>query len=266
MKMVALVFVAALLGPRERALRDVAPPSVEWGEPVNGVSVGLYFTKSEFRLGEPMEFTAFIKNESEEVLWVPNQPQTWYFDISATGKDRKPLANRSRASSGVVSTFPVQPGKTKAFDLDLNKFLVITNADEIVIAATHFFRDKTGDHSALSRNAVIRVLEGRTDASNTSSPASSSISQDSPTADLPNVIPEGTGNRSGRFLKANSAAVGNSSSVSRPSKTSPPLANASPVSGSGGFPRAQKLGISVAAALLLLLLAILWRASRRKQI
>jgi hypothetical protein len=250
---IPLLFFAALIGVREAARRDVAPSTVEWGEPVNGVSVGFFLTNTEFRVGEPIEITVFIKNDSEEVLRLPSHPAPWHFAIIATGKDRKPLSRRPPPSTDGGSSNPVQPGKTKAYNLDLNEFLVITNADDLVITAKRFFRDKTGDQSALSGNAVITV---RGKSADPSGEARSSVEQHSAAktpVQKPNPVTD--------------APPQSSTENDSVSRSKSPAANAMPLTAATegpGFTPAQKVGIGILAALLALTLVIIWRVTGRK--
>ncbi len=242
---IPVLLFAALIGVREAGRRDVPPPTIEWGESVNGLSLGLFLTKTEFNLGEPIEITVFIKNDSEEVLHLPGYPAPWYFTIIAMDKDRKLLPQRTPPSAGGGSSTPVQPGKTKAYTLDLNEFLVITNADQFLITVKRFFRDKTGDQSALSRNVSVtvrsksgKIPEHATAEYSAAPPVRSSMAQNPSTNDSmdSHELPDTNG-----FTVVQS-----------------------PSSDFRRFTIGKKFGAGFVIGLLALILAILWRAARRK--
>jgi hypothetical protein len=148
---------------------------VFWGEPVNGISIGIFFSKTEFARDEPVNAIVLVKNNSAETLQALNVPLRHRFEVIATGQDRAALTQQPRPSLTGVSggMLSVQTNQMVAYRLNLRDFLVITQPNELVVTAVYGFKDKSGHHQGISGNAIIRLTgkDAAADAPKTELPA-----------------------------------------------------------------------------------------------
>ncbi len=222
------------------SLCHTAESQIAWGEPVNGISVGIIFSNATFRAHEPVEATVLVRNDSSEVLFLPTYPPTWYFDIMATSPTGLRFPRLPTVGSTTGARAQLQPGAMKAFNLNLQDFVAITNAEQLVITAIRHFKDGTGEHSAKSGSVGITVSSAES-----APPTSKSVQEG---------IPANGAN--GEQAARTRMVAKSPASSSSPGNNSSSLANRTPDAS------AKRAGLG--ASLLVLLLAVFWRAARRK--
>jgi hypothetical protein len=244
-----------------------APSEILWGDEVSGVSIGILVSNVEFHVNEPITVTSFVRNNSTELLLLNKDPLNWYFDIIATGRDRKPLARQPRGGSSMGHQDRLLPGETKSYELNLHEFVAVANPDELVITIKRTFFDRQGTKSALSGNAMIRIVAAgakplSAEASSTQSPTgkfSSTQHFEKVSADShrPRAAPR-------HFGGSGTSATERPNPLNQSDANAAPLASTVPVAKESGLTRAQKIGAGILAVLLAFTLAFLWRAARRK--
>jgi hypothetical protein len=257
-----------------------APAEVAWGEPVNGISIGIFFPTTGFARNEPIDAIVLVKNDSAETLQVLGVPLRHRFEIIATGQDRAAVLQQPRpgltgVSGGMLS---VQTNQMVAYRLNLRDFLVITQPNELVVTAVYGFKDESGHHRGISGNAIIRLTgkDAAADAPKTELPAEiqKALTAGQPyyggmsPPSMPTVVssatPTSPGETSSESSHSFSSPKNRESDLPKPLVTSAVPANALPVSNESRPVAKSKPLISVLAGSLLVLLAILWRAARRK--
>lgn len=249
-------------------------PSQElfWGNDQEGFQLGLYIEKTSVQTGEPIVATVVARNTSDvarrlPILLFPNTPYHFIVTRDRAEIVRLPenpkLGKFVNESIGPNVSVTNQVRLDSQFDLTKPGTYVVTALRSIPPASVsdREYPPITDMFNLSSGNAIIRIVENTNIVASNGSPTSAQ-------SPIPNSTTENPASRSGRpsakprhfAVPGNKAAAsGSSTSVSKAS----PLAEASPLVNTGGVTRSQKIAMGIIAALLAMLLAILWRASRR---
>jgi len=280
----AVVMCAAVKG---------SPPEVAWGDPVDGVSVGLFFPKTEFSRNEPITAIVLIKNGSSEMLYLSDPARLIdVFLFAVAGSDGRTLPQRIvRPPGPTTGVACLTPGFSGAYEFNLRDFVEIKNPDELAVTATRLL---SSARLVSSGNSVIRVTANLDSVpasdpfpeevrkaivvyppfgkhfggSNTPASTQTVESATNPENEENRLAPPTATNNSFAQNVAKRASAGASQTSSDVTKlkpeSAPPLAN-TPSMSVNSMASGRKMGVTIIAALLALLLAILWRAARRKR-
>ncbi len=251
---------------------NAAPAETEmaWGEPVKGITLGLGAPKKQQGLNSAISVTAVVRNDSQEMLRLLNSPVEEVFQMFGSGADRRPVSLKPHEPVGSFGgTYLLQPGTSVAYELFVHDFLVITNTGEFVFTAKRLFADKIGAQEAVSGNVAVKIV-----------PNGSTESNDNEVVGHLTTVPYAR-SPFGGHIHGNTGAVitaaANAGSIQAGIERTAPRAASSlmartelpiqvsavPRPETAALSRTQKLGNGIIITLVALLLAILWRASRR---
>ncbi len=269
--------------------------AVAWGEAVQGLSVGLYFGKTSFSRVEPIHAVVVIKNNSPSTVGLMNSglpTPTDVFQFVAVGTDGRDLPQKIGVAGGYSGAMHLlSPGKTVAYELNLRDFVEINNADELVVTARRLLSQSL---LISSSNLVIRVTANldsvpasdplpeevrqalavrspfgkrfggpKTPSSTQTVESTTSETQEKnrpiPKPSTSSAFERNVGSKESREVAGTSLA----GSKSTPNRT-PLLASNPPINDKRPWDSGRKAGTVMAAILVALVLAILWRAAHRK--
>lgn len=254
-------FVVAFLSAT--VVIEAALPEVFWGEATEAFELGLSFEKVEFRHGEPIIATVIIRNFSGRDRLIPAfvQPDLNYeFIITRDRGEGIPKVEQMRMGS-YLGGIPIGANVSETNQIRLDQKFDFARPGTYVVTASRQVAPSSREGeitlasekiSLRSGNALIRITEvaGSDSVHNASIPPSAPRVQNSANAQIKNLPRE-----SATTPKVNSS-----------SETPLPPAGTSPSILLARFTSVQKIGGGIIACLIVLLLAILWRASRRKRI
>ncbi len=244
MKLSLLLFTVAVSLPIEAR-------NIYWGESIHGVSMGLVFSNQAAALNQPIMATVIVRAETEDVR-IQVHPRELFFDFDALDENGSALPKRSRSHmfSGVATRL-LSKGQQEVADFDLRDVFFITNSASLsVMARRSFF---VGAEKFIAESGKSSVLIGNSNEFQRirPSPSDFSASQQAP------ITRRSFGTQRAE-LRERSAARASESTLSISNMTGGPSNTLST------FNPVRKIGTGILAVLALVLLAILWRASRRK--
>jgi hypothetical protein len=240
-----LTTLAVILLPTTLAFGDSNP--VFWGDSVGGFSVGIVVSNSVYPLDAPVPVTVHVRNDSTTPNHIAVQPLEYFLSFIATDEARRQLRPKPvPADISGISGFPLPPGAIHSETVDLRNYLFLTNAGKIVLTVKWLVERTT---FAFSGNAVMEIAGSPKETTEAGNPINSTAKNPFTTAALAEPMAP--------------TAAGNVSVVSKPG-TARPLAHTTTISNAHSFSSAQKVSAVIIVGLLAVLLAILWRAARRK--
>ncbi len=236
---------------------------VFWGEDREGFQIGILFEKVDFQKGEPIKATLILRNLTATTgLPIRFNPPEAAYRFSVTRDSAIPVVNTSPRRYSLAGYLTMAPDSFETNEVRLDLNLNFSEVGTYSIAATRFVPPQSksepaplSEHiEARSGTAVINVQESLGHTITT------------PVLTTPNAS-GGTGTRLD-YLRNNSTAVGGAPSVTVSKSNvepAPAIAIASSISDGQSFTSVQRTSVGIIAGLLALLLAILWRAARRKR-
>ncbi|MHC4389607.1 MAG: hypothetical protein ACYSX1_13515, partial [Planctomycetota bacterium] len=102
-------------------IREAIPPPQEWGQPINGLKIGLRLRKDRFQLGEPIPVEVHINNQSQKPLTILQHRYNIYdyfectrFEVTTPLGKTLTLAKPATVFREADSPLPrtLQPGQT----------------------------------------------------------------------------------------------------------------------------------------------------------
>ena len=279
---------ALIVGLIQLLALQVYSLEIAWGQPVNGISVGLTARRTHFHIDEKINVIIIVKNESEDDAGFLNFPLASVFRILATRSDGKSLPEKPAPIVGTTGGIHlVLPGRSVAYELPLRDFVEINSLGEFTLTAKHKFAQKDERHEAFSRSTTIQITE-----------ASSTLTNDLLSPEVEQALEAGkpryggrtTGPEPGGVFRGNTSTLPASteSPVEPIVSTSPPAmmqngatkfsvalqsknASSLPAAPSAAVQTSSSASVrrnflvsAVLVALLALVVAIFWRAARRK--
>jgi len=250
----------------------ISPPIVYWGDPVEGLQLGLYFDKVTYSDDEEIFAYLIITNVSHQAHelrgnWAGILPAVRFI---VTGPDRLPPPLKSRFPDRAfgASTNMLAPHEARTSSYRLRWIFDIVDRGDYVVTAEMKLRRSDRPIQIMSENAMVWIAGG--------SPiyrlAKEEVlrkreeQQRSSTVFKQQFPPEQAERLHARRSSGEARMSGSQSATG---STSPsiivPMPGVTPIAGGHPLSATQKIAIGIIAALLALLLAILWRASRRKR-
>ncbi len=269
--------------------------NVFWGEPDGALTMGLCFPRLEYSIAEPITVIVIVKNSSDRAANMPtcaDDPLN-RIQFAASGSDRRALLPKEEffcleKMNLVMAGIP--PGRAWAFELDLRDGVEISKPDDLVVTARRVLSRRYVRHvrEIISGNAWVRI-HAATTGQNTNWLRLPEEVQQALEAGRDRVRPKSEV-RSFRpvtdFTRQVDSAYAAALARSQPPRRPPPtkalqaaaterqttpnerpaatsaeaLAVATPVAAPA---RVRTTGLLLARVLLLLLVAMLWRAARR---
>ena len=112
-----------------------------WGEPYQGISIGLVFSNATMIAGEPVLATVVMRNQSKVETRIAVRPNELFFDFTAMDEQGKPIPRKEKplVNAG-VATLPFRPGESRSFVLDLRDYVEVTRPGRLTVTAqrNHF--------------------------------------------------------------------------------------------------------------------------------
>jgi hypothetical protein len=263
----------------EREPMDANPSA--WGERDGDLVLSLQFSKQRYSIAERIEAAVLLRNLSGSNLVIAGSAPETDFRFVATDGERRPVPVSDFAKTkweGIqfLGARPVElpPFSQAKFVINVGQFFQIQEAGDYVFTASRRLAKGVGRgfQTLRSQNVLIKIDrvpsgELNPDALPTAQLEKGNVSRGVHRAEkasdeksrsavaLTQQQPVSTSSQ-------RETALGSSPNVSVFEST--PLANTAPRRELHHFTSAQKISLGMLAALSALLLAILWRASRRK--
>jgi hypothetical protein len=265
-------FETALTAKESRpADRD---PEGNWGEANNGAQLSVRFDRTVFHLGEPVLANVFLRNITNRPL-SRGIPRGTGFDSAlcrfiVTGPGDKPTTRVEQPSfrgfSGSVRNATLYPKAQWKSPVCLNDIFKMDEPGTYLVTGLAGAEDPTVE--IRSRRVLIQIVAEQLAEKSEEVIAeqfhglasfTNSAKAESPAPITGHPVSKGSSQPSARTSL--SPAV---SSASNPVST-PPLASVTQTTVATHFTPAKKFGAGIITAMLAVLLAILWRAARRKR-
>jgi hypothetical protein len=246
-------------------------PEGNWGEPANGFQLSLRFEKKVFTLGEPITGDVFLRNVSASPLerslvsGSGFESKLCQFIMTREGGGLMEKTNRSRLFS--VRKKTLSPKAQWKCPARLDEIFRIEEPGSYLVTGLA----SVGEPAAQIRsgNVLIRVVAKDTAASPDIAPrlpeqvsVKASLAPPVTQSTKEPVMIDGAG-KSPMFNSRNGSAQ--NAPTQEASPTPPPAFRSTSAAPPSSAP-VRKLGMTIAAVLTLLLLAILGRAARRKRV
>jgi hypothetical protein len=228
-----------------------------WGEEVDGVQLGLSIQQTDFPAGKPIDVLILLKNGSDQLRRLPTlfpAAMNYKFSIMAEGNESlSPLSKGPQPFSG-VSGLPLPPRSELTNEVNLASLFDLSRPGSYRVSVSRSLQSTSGEVQIYSGSATIQVVKDNGEIPNVS------------TSTIPNVAMPRAANRNFDLRRNGSTAGRNSANASQSvDEVARPLANAPSISNTHSFSFGRKTGVGIIAGLLAVLLAILWRAARRKR-
>jgi hypothetical protein len=229
-----------------------------WGDATEGFQLALGFEKASSTSGEAVIATVVIKNTSDGVLRLPGylaDEQNYRFIV--TRNQNEPVGENPRIRSGSALSLPIKPGESKTNHIRLDALFDLNELGSYIVTVTRSLPPASNPSAGFeqqvriqSGNAILRVSGNVSERAITNGATVSPTSPRNITGNMRNTQ-EGSQIPS-RDSSSNTSPDGNASKVT-------PTVEASPLSSK------KMIGIGIVAGLCALLIAVLWRATRRNQ-
>jgi hypothetical protein len=261
----------------KRPLVQVADDaSWNWGLVSEGVEMAVRFTKSPYAREEPIEYQILVRNISEKpthfagggspiddfkitVTDDQNRLIPELRDIlPSTETDFQRRLNRSVGKSN-AKQFPLHPGTQHIYIIRLEELFDLNRPGRYFVTATHGVPKLDGfGYSEVRSGTAMANLPGSTNQTSLrlatdSNPRISPVQNQQTDASSPRSLTSTSDNATAAFQGTNRALR-------------KPIATTAPTSVPTSSTAARRVGIGILAVLFALVLAIFWRASRRRRI
>jgi hypothetical protein len=238
-------------------------PEGNWSAPINGVQLSIRFEKTVFRLGEPIMTHVIFRNIGDVPLKRTFASGKGFVSklcgFIVTRDDREPVERTGEQHLTSVKERTLYPKAQWKSPVILNEMFKMDTPGSYHITGM----TGVGKPPEEIRTATV-LVQVVADASLSKDPAV--VTPNSPPAlpAIPNVVTPRTVDQSFDSIRSEAGATRSSSLVSKPAAGATPLASVPPTKDLHSFSSLQKAGMVLLAGLLAVLLAILWRAARRK--
>ncbi len=235
---------------------------IYWGESIEGFSVGLSVASSKYNLEKPILVDVYLRNDTKADRPTIAIPARYLISVVATDNARRPVPPKPEFGyDGSLSLRDLHPGQVKKETVDLRDYLYLTNSGTFAVTVKRLLAWPT---FALSGSAMLELAS--TNAAGAANPVRNSAATAQTVRPVQNSTADNTSATKHTPARDNSSTTEGSSANSKPkdAAASPSAAVASSLAETKSFTPTQKVGTGIIAALVALLLAILWRAARRK--
>jgi hypothetical protein len=239
-----------------------------WGVDGEGFQLAIAFEKTTFQKGEPIFATVVVKNASRGVRYLigslpPSPHREYSFTVIRDGSQLlsaiSPLPTMSR---GQQTRMEADMIVTNRFQID--SLFDLSEPGNYVITATLAIAPVSISQNPYPLMAATNRIQSGSAIISVAADVGQTASDRSPFM-ISNVEVVGTTGRSSNSLNNYSGNGTSSPDISKSTTmVATPLASAPPFSETGPPSSGQRAGIAVIVGLSGLLLAILWRAARRK--
>ncbi len=250
-----------IFGVFAASVRGADVPTV-WGEPASGFQLGIRLSKPTMELTNLLSVEAILRNTAPTARSITTPHSIENFRLIATDSNnfnvltRDPLEGHGSVSLG-PGAITMEAGEERKVPLDIGMFLQWKHAGPYLLTAVEEIHDLNGLQIVLkSGNAALHLVANDGD-----------MNKVAPGPSKAQVIQESEGNRvsSGTSKQAKGPfALQSPAPPKSNSEVALPLASAPPMSANNSLRPGFKWGMGIIASLLALVLAILWRAVRRK--